>query len=127
MIKIIIYDTIYFVNLDTENRGNKMIRHNKLICPYCGGNLKYYDSVSRIVRTKNGATQWITIRRLRCPLCGSIHRELPEFLFPNKHYEAEVIRGVLEGIITQNTLGFEDYPCEIMMKRWRAQNLHLLL
>ena len=104
-----------------------MIRHNKLICPYCGGNLKYYDSVSRIVRTKNGATQWITIRRLRCPLCGSIHRELPEFLFPNKHYEAEVIRGVLEGIITHNTLGFEDYPCEITMKRWRAQNLHLLL
>lgn len=104
-----------------------MIMHNELICPYCNGLLKYYDSVPRIVRTKNGIIQWTAIRRLRCSVCGSIHRELPDFLFPYKHYETEVIKGVLEGIITSDTLGFENYPCEATMKRWRTRNIHLLL
>ena len=27
--------------------------------------------------------------------------------------------GVLEGLITCETLGFEDYPCEMTMIRWR--------
>ena len=66
-------------------------------------------------------TEWIVIRRLRCTICGSLHRELPEELFPYKQYEAEVIIGVLEGLITCETLGFEDYPCEMTMSRWLAE------
>lgn len=38
-----------------------------------------------------------------------MHRELPDFIFPYKQYEAEIIIGVLEGFITCETLGFEDY------------------
>lgn len=59
-----------------------MISDNQSICPKCGGQLKYYDHVQRLVRTK----------------------------FGNK---------VLEGLITCETLGFEDYPCEMTMIRWR--------
>lgn len=50
--------------------------------------------------------------------CGALHREIPKTIFPYKQYEAEVIIGVMEGLITCETLGFEDYPCEQTMARW---------
>lgn len=56
--------------------------------------------------------------RLRCCNCHAVHRELPDFIFPYKQYEADIIIGVLEGLITCETLGFEDYPCEMTMIRW---------
>lgn len=103
-----------------------MIAENVAVCPRCGGQLKYFDSVKRVIRTKARKTEWIDIRRLRCIGCGSLHRELPETLFPYKQYEAEVIIGVLEGLITCETLGFEDYPCELTMLRWITQKSKLL-
>ena len=89
-------------------------------CPSCGGNLKHYDCVKRIVRTKKRITKRIRIQRLRCESCGSLHRELPNSVFPYKQYESEVIIGVLENLITSDTLGFEDYPCEMTMFRWKT-------
>ncbi len=104
-----------------------MVRKNNKVCPECGGRLRYFDRTSRIVRTKNSISKNIEIRRLKCTECGRIHRELPSFIFPYKQYEAEIIRGVSEGLITSETLGFEDYPCEATMKKWLAsQNLHSL-
>ena len=83
---------------------------------------------SKKMRLKGGKTSWIEIERFRCPVCGQIHRELPDYIFPYKQYEAEVIRGVLEGFITCETYGYEDYPCEMTMIRWRnSQELQLLL
>ncbi|MCC8152092.1 MAG: DUF6431 domain-containing protein [Lachnospiraceae bacterium] len=96
------------------------------ICPKCGGELRYFDTVRRSLRTKRGEQSWVKIRRLRCKSCGSVHRELPEIIFPYKQYETEIIQGVIEGLITSDTLGYEDYPCEMTMIRWRSQNLHLL-
>ena len=104
-----------------------MVHEGESLCPKCGGELKYYDSVKRIVRTKRRKTIRIFIRRLRCTICGSIHRELPELLFPYKEDEAEVIIGVLEGLITSDVLGFEDYPCELTMEVWKSQETQLLL
>lgn len=109
-------------------KGFNMVSNDKSICQNCGSKLKRYDKVSRIVRTKGGKTSWIEIERFRCPVCGQIHRELPDYIFPYKQYEAEVIRGVLEGFITCETYGYEDYPCEMTMIRWRnSQELQLLL
>lgn len=99
-----------------------MITNDVSTCPKCGGDLKYYDRVTRIVRTKGRKTWKIPMRRLQCTRCGSVHRELPELIFPYKQYEAEVIIGVLEGFITCETIGFEDYPCEMTMIRWQAQD-----
>ena len=104
-----------------------MIAENISTCPKCGGQLRYFDTVKRIVRTKARVTAWIAIRRFRCTACGALHRELPETLFPYKQYEAEVILGVLEGLITCETLDFEDYPCEMTMSRWIAQEQQILL
>ena len=91
---------------------------NTLICPNCGGTLKPYDSVKRILKTKNGVKKRIKIRRLKCVDCGKIHRELPELILPYKHYDSEIINGVREGLITPETIGFEDYPCGMTMLRW---------
>lgn len=96
-----------------------MISDSKSTCPKCGGQLKYYDTVKRIVRTKYGVKNKVDIRRFRCQKCSAMHRELPDFIFPYKQYEAEIIIGVLEGLITCETLGFEDYPCEMTTIRWR--------
>ena len=104
-----------------------MIHVNKTVCSKCGGSLRYFDTVKRIVRTKSRITKWIEIRRFRCSICGAVHRELPDELYPYKQYEFEIIHGVLEGIITCETLGFEDYPCEMTMLRWLSQKMQLLL
>lgn len=103
-----------------------MIRNNELTCPCCGGNLKYYDKVQRIVRTKGRASKQVKISRLKCVKCGAIHRELPDYIIPYKQYEVEVIKGVLEGLITCETLGYEDYPCEATIIRWISQKVQLL-
>ncbi len=97
-----------------------MISDNESICPKCKGTLKYYDSVKRLVRTKYGRKKNVLLRRLRCTKCHSIHRALPDFIFPYKQYEADIIIGVIEGLITGETLGFEDYPCEMTMFRWKV-------
>lgn len=104
-----------------------MIHEGAEKCPKCGGRLKYYDSVKRIVRSKWRKTRKIIIRRLRCEKCGAIHREIPELIFPHKEYESEVILGVLEGLITSSTIGFEDYPCEQTMKQWKLQKNKIFL
>jgi len=105
-----------------------MIREVDSTCPNCGGDLKYYDNVQRIVRTKGRKTKRLKIRRLRCYSCGSLHRELPDSIFPYKQYEAEVINGVLEGFITADTIGYEDYPSEMTMFRWlNSLKIQLLL
>ena len=104
-----------------------MICTDTSACPKCGGDLKYYDSVKRLVRTKGRKTWYIQMRRLRCTECRSLHRELPELIFPYKQYESEVIVGVLDGLISCETIGFEDYPCEMTMTRWVSQKQQLVL
>ena len=104
-----------------------MVTTEQSVCPNCGGALKYYDSVPRLVRTKGRRKFQVSVRRFRCVRCGAVHREITELLFPRKHYEAEVIIGVLEGLITCETLGFEDFPCEMTMLRWLSQKAQLLL
>mgnify|MGYP003375036170 CR=1 FL=1 len=86
-----------------------MVRNNASTCPTCGGKLKPYDKVLRVVRTKGRKTKRVSIRRLRCTECGGLHREIPQYICPYKQYEKDVIQGVLEGLITCETLGYEDY------------------
>lgn len=104
-----------------------MIKYNESACPKCFGGLKYYDTVQRVVRTKGRVTSYVELRRFRCVICRAVHRELPDYLLPYKQYEMEVIKGILEGLITSDTLGYEDYPCSRTMNRWSTQNLQAIL
>ena len=70
------------------------------VCPVCGGTLKYRDTRLRIRKKEGGVKEYLMIRRLRCTDCHRHHNELPDCLVPHKHYEAEVISGVLDGIVT---------------------------
>ena len=43
---------------------------------------------------------------------------LPDLMVKFKQYSAEVISGVLDGIIHPDDMDSEDHPCEDTMKRW---------
>ena len=66
---------------------------------------------------EDGRKHWYKIPRCRCEHCGALHRMIPDFLIPFKHYETEVIGGVLEKVITPDTAP-DDGPCEMTMLRW---------
>ena len=105
-----------------------MITIDISVCLDCRGNLRYYDSVKRIVRTRYGKTNFIKVRRLKCDACKKVHRELPDYILPFKHYEADIIFGVVEGLISPDVLGFEYYPCQSTINEWlRTRNLQLIL
>lgn len=87
----------------------------------CGGNMKHHDKAVRIVREKGGAKHRIYIERVKCEKCGKIRRIFPENILPHKQYDKEIVDGVKEGLIDSDTLGFEDYPCELTMKHWREE------
>lgn len=93
---------------------------NKRICTKCNGELRHHDTVKRIVIGKRGVKKTILVEKLKCKKCGHTVRILPEGIYPHKHYEADIIEGVAEGLIDECTLGFEDYPSDMTMKRWRA-------
>ena len=88
-------------------------------CKVCGGELKHRDYVKRIVKTKGGEKEFIDVERMICKNCGRICRILPKNLSPFKHYENDVIEGVREGLITPDTLGYENFPSEMTMERWK--------
>ena len=90
-------------------------------CIDCNGTIKYYDRTKRFVKSKGGAKQFIFVSRFRCDKCGRIRRALPDCVLPYRHYESEIIFGVLEGLIKSDTYGYEDYPCETTMNRWLAE------
>ena len=88
------------------------------VCPLCGNELKYRDSRIRICRQEGGQKDHLLIRRLRCSECHAYHNELPDVVAPHKHYAAEVICGVLDGVVTPDDADSEDYPSASTMQRW---------
>ena len=81
--------------------------------------MTHYDWVQRMVKRKGNAKEYVEVERKRCKVCRSVRRVLPNDICSYKHYEKDVIDGVINGYITPETLGFEDYPCEMTMKRWK--------
>lgn len=92
-----------------------------MICEKCGTILIYYDRTSRIVRKKNRHTTLLYIPRYRCKTCNIVRRIIPENLYSYKQYDSEIIKGVIYGYITPDTIGYEDYPCESTMIRWKKE------
>ena len=80
-------------------------------CPSCRGKLVYRDCKRRIVKNEGGTRKWLMIRRFRCSKCMKLHNELPSVVLPYKHYDGEVISGVLEKVVTPGDLDSEDCCC----------------
>ena len=71
------------------------------------------------MKSYDGDTSFIRIRRLICINCGHIHNELPDILVPNKHYATEIIENVIDNTVTCDDRIVENYPSELTMKRWK--------
>lgn len=87
-------------------------------CPYCGGQLRYRDSRLRVRKHEGGSRDFLKIRRFRCSSCNSYHTELPDVLLLYKHYEAEIISGVIDEIVSPDDQDSEDYPSMNTMMYW---------
>jgi hypothetical protein len=67
------------------------------LCPSCGSLCSGYDTRLRSVTGSDGCVAMYRLRRVRCPVCGILHLEMPDFMRPRKRYAAAVIDAVLEG------------------------------
>lgn len=62
------------------------------------------------------------IERRVCKECGRSHRLLPNDLVPYKQYGAEVIEKVIDDdyeLSEEESLKYEDYPCDMTVQRWK--------
>lgn len=98
-----------------------MININDKRCSICKGLLTHYDKVERYIKTAYGYKRKIILNRSKCTKCGKIHRVMPVFVLPYKHYRKDIILNVIRGFITPDTIGYEDYPCEMTMIRWQKE------
>ena len=82
--------------------------------------MEFEDHVPRHRKIEGGIKEWYRIERRSCPAGCGLLRVLAEFLFPHKHYDADIITGTLDGTVNPERKEFEDYPCEKTMERWNA-------
>ncbi len=65
--------------------------------------------------------QWYQIEVWRCNDCTEqkLHRALPDFLAPYKHYNVDIITDIIDNVISSDDLGYENYPSDKTMFRWK--------
>lgn len=51
--------------------------------------------------------------------CGRLHNELPDCMFPYKHYDAGLIEDIVEEVFSAYDPGTDEYPCEGTIKHWK--------
>jgi len=89
--------TYYTVEHDVTRDIYKIRNMEAPLCPDCRVLLSGYDTRTRHVIDSSGIKHCFLLRRLRCPNCKAIHLELPDFMQPKKHYEAQLIADVVAG------------------------------
>ena len=87
--------------------------------------MAFRDTCNRHGLDKDARCQWYVLRRFACGDCNNIHREIPDFLFPYKHYNADVIQTVIEG----NTDGIaaDESTMRHWQKQWQKQETRIRL
>jgi hypothetical protein len=87
------------------------------ICPLCEGELEYRDSIFRNVKNMMSEARRFLLRRLRCRICGKLHRELPDIIQPYKHYESDVIQSVIDDSEDAEKCGADNST----IRRWKSE------
>ena len=88
-------------------------------------NFIHRDYTYRYKKMAGGEKERIRIERMKCTECGTLKRILPDDILPFKQYSKEIIEKCTDEEITSDDLEYEDYPCEMTMKRWiDSQNRH---
>lgn len=96
---------LFIINLDTPK------------CPLCHANLVVRDSKVRKVKDSDGNDIVYHLRRLKCEECNKLHVELPDLMFPHKHYS----RHTIEKYINENADCAADNKT---LYRWRKNQQH---
>lgn len=81
--------------------------------------MAHRDYVKRILKIPGGEKSEIVLERLYCKTCKIYRRILPDYISRFKHYDNRVIANVQRGEVDEWDLDYEDYPCEMTMKRWK--------
>ena len=92
--------TRYTVTFDTGKSVYVVRNKDAPVCPKCGALMSGYDHRKRTVIGSDGERRIFLLRRLRCSECRRIHSEIPDSLFPYKHYETDVIEAVKNGDVS---------------------------
>ena len=90
------------------------------LCPVCKkGLLVFRDYCKRIRKLEGGDIEWVSIPRHQCsnPSCRKIHRMLPDFLVPFKHYEEPVVVDAIDDRLKPETS--DDRPSTKTVNRWK--------
>ena len=87
----------YAVTYDAERDAYAILSSEVPRCPVCGAIMCGHGIRRRHAIDSAGVSHWYLLRRWRCPACQSFHLELPDFMAPRRHYEAETIRDVQIG------------------------------
>jgi hypothetical protein len=95
--KKMIIATRYTLERGPDGKSYAIKNEEAPLCPDCGQLLSGYDRRRRHVIDSYSRVFWFQLRRLKCKPCNKLHTELPDFMVPNKHYEARIIDDVLSG------------------------------
>jgi len=87
----------YSLEYNKNKNHFSVVTKEDSVCPYDSGTLVYRDSVYRKLKDKYSEASRYLLRRLRCQICKTLHRELPDLMQPYRHYESSVIQAVLDG------------------------------
>lgn len=91
------------------------------MCPVCGSKLEKKGWVDRIHKKEGGRKEWYKIEVRKCikESCGKSHRLLPDKSVPYKHYDADLIEAVIDGLAGEEDPALEEGPSPCTMKRWK--------
>ena len=70
----------------------------EVFCPECTQPMRPHGRCRRLVRMSDECRHKLSLRVLFCPNCRSHHRELPDFIVPQKHFCAEVIAAICDAL-----------------------------
>jgi hypothetical protein len=100
-----------------KKKGYYSVKTDEVVaCPLCGGLLCYRDSVFRKLKNLASEIRLFLLRRLLCQVCGKLHRELPNIIYPYKHYEADVIQAIIEEREEASSCGADNAT----IRRWKT-------
>ena len=88
--------------------------------------MRHRDYAPRIVKFAGGVILRGKVERRYCPECRIVRRRLTNDLYPYIHYSGYIVDDVLSGRVTPDTIGYEDYPCEMTMMRWKSRKMSIL-
>lgn len=91
------------------------------MCPVCGSKLEKKGWVDRIHKKEGGRKEWYKIEVRKCTKesCGKSHRLLPDKSVPYKHYDADLIEAIIDGLAGEEDPALEEGPSPCTMKRWK--------